>query len=574
MAELPRRACGTLVATGALAIALAVSVASAPGCYSAGSGSNPPGNIFYFPVGLAVSQGGNVLYAVNSDFDLQWNGGTIQSYDLTQIRRDALLTIADPFNPTLPFVNPPPTGMVGACPNNPPVYLTNGSGLRQPLGETCAPPMDSTHYVRDSVIVGAFATDLQLSPSGTRLFAPVRGDATLTWADVVPDDPNIPPSPDATPATYPPFAIDCGLRVANRCDASHHAGNNPNEPGNTRNITMPGEPFGMAQSEDGTEIAITHQSTTEVSLFSTGLQNNAVVSNPFLQFVLEGVVQGGNGISVIPHDPDAFPGCAAGGTCAPRPAFLETSRNVAQLDVLRFYADEGAGTVSSLLRPFLAAESTFALTANNGGTDSRGIAIDKSPRLACKARAGTPEEVTQCAQKAAPVYFANRAPSSLVIGEIGERAADGSDAYDADRLLVFENVPLTAGPSRVYLAPIVDQDGRYAMRVFVVCFDSATIFVYDPSTQSIENAITQVGLGPYSLAFDPFSLDDVAQRKLVPPDPRATGAPLHKYRFAYVASFTDSFVQLIDLDNSLADKSTFENIVFTLGFPQAPVGTQ
>jgi hypothetical protein len=61
-----------------------------PACYPSGAeGTDPPTTTFYFPVGLAVSPGGNVLYVANSDFDLQWNGGTIQSYDLFRLRHDA-----------------------------------------------------------------------------------------------------------------------------------------------------------------------------------------------------------------------------------------------------------------------------------------------------------------------------------------------------------------------------------------------------------------------------------------------------------------------------------------------------
>src|SRR5678816_3359143 len=82
-------------------------------CYTAGQGTAPPDKAFYFPVGLAVSKGGNVLYAVNSDFDLQWNGGTLQAYDLDLIRQHAVIAIGgtpdhpdpDPFNPALPVIN-------------------------------------------------------------------------------------------------------------------------------------------------------------------------------------------------------------------------------------------------------------------------------------------------------------------------------------------------------------------------------------------------------------------------------------------------------------------------------------
>jgi hypothetical protein len=102
------------------------------------------------------------------------------------------------------------------------------------------------------------------------------------------------------------------------------------------------------------------------------------------------------------------------------------------------------------------------------------------------------------------------------------------------------------------------------------------------------------------MAFDPFSLDDVAQRKLVPGDPRqqdadlksagidisssANGpASLKRYRFAYVASFTDSYLQVIDLDDSVVEPCpgaptescnvTFERPVFTLGLPTLPKGS-
>src|SRR5690242_5729950 len=92
-----------------------------PACYSAGSGGGPPPDGFYFPVGLAVARDGDlhdatapmVLYVVNSDFDLQFNGGTLQSYDLRRLRRDAAqlvttnLVTQDP-SLVLGGDNPPP----------------------------------------------------------------------------------------------------------------------------------------------------------------------------------------------------------------------------------------------------------------------------------------------------------------------------------------------------------------------------------------------------------------------------------------------------------------------------------
>jgi hypothetical protein len=541
-------------------------------CYSAGGGTAPPPDSFYFPVGLVVSTGGNVLYAVNSDFDLQWNGGTLQSYNLNLVRRHtAELVKANETQttppPEIPF-NPP---WQPGCPYNPPLTKSDGYNGREPLGETCAPPVDSTQYVRDSAVIGAFATDLQLSADGQRLFTPVRGDAAIVYANVGADDPNKAPAPTDGPGQFGPFQLDCGPRdSSNRCDPSHTVGNDPNSEENTRHVTMPGEPFGMAQSQDGTAIVVTHQTQTETSLLTTGLGGSSASGNPTMQFVLSGMPNGGNGIAAVPHDKAAVHRCEDVADQEPcvHQAFLETSRTTAEVDLLRYYSDDG----SSLGRPFLQKEAAYALTSNSGGTDSRGIAIDPTPRLACLAKGGDP---VACGQIPARVYFANRTPASLVVGQIGEVSpVDGT--YDPDHLELLGNIPLNTGPSRVYLAPIIDGDGRYELRVFVVCFDSNQIFVIDPNAGDlgqIENS-SFAGPGPFGMAFDPFDIAAVARNDLAPPpDPRYDPTlSLRPYRFAYVANFTDSFVQVIDLDDSRPSQATFENVVFTLGLPTLPKG--
>jgi len=527
---------------------------------------------------LAVSAGGNVLYAINSDFDLQWNGGTLQSYDLSLIRRHVVAAIANPADPALPLVEAAPQDPA-ACPSNPPASASDGS--RQAIGETCAPPVDSAFYVRDSVIVGAFATDLQRSASNPnrafdRLFAPIRGEASLTWADVAKDDINVAPPSDPT-ALYAPFVIDCGVRAEGRCSVSHHAGVDPNEPGNTRHITMPGEPFGMSFSEDNEAIVITHQNDTKTSLFSSGLSATGPATSPSIQFITNDVPVGGTSITAIPHDPDAFPACTQGSPgCAllPRPAYVQTTRFAPQLDLLRFYSDEGAAGASSLHRPFLVNEGKIAITLSPSGVDSRSVVIDESPRIACKANAGSSADAKkECARLPARIFIANRSPAALLIGEVGGATSPADTTYNADRISLYQTVPLSQGPSKIYLAPIVDKDGRYALRLFVVCFDSATLFVYDPDLGQIENVI-RLDAGPFTMAFDPFSMEDVALHKTVPMDSRAADIALRQYRFAYVASFTKSFVQILDLDNARASKDTFERVVFTLGMPTIPKGAR
>ena len=452
-------------------------MALAAACYSTGNGTAPPPQLFYYPVGVVVSAGGNVLYAVNSDFDLQYSGGTVQSYDLTAIRNDAVRLIVGEYTgapgagplPVAPDAGPPDSGTdlgedagpvdsgfdagladgafdtgaldagaddgsfpdaqpdappadsapddaatidsaaadsaaadsaddapsddasvsdaararrrgalrtrrgaarlrrggrrppstrlsrsragartwrplcpkTNSCPNNHggiqnPIdpnsfYGVNG---RLPLGQACAPPMASQGYFRDSVTIGAFATDAQLSKKGDRLFVPVRGDATLTWMDVIYDgDCYRPPTPRDTAATYPPFRLKCNspdTDPTRGCDAEHHAGTLTDQ-GNTRQLTMPGEPFGMAFSDDGTTIALTHQTEGDTSLYLTGLLPGNTVPNsgtnfdPSIQFVLDNVPNGGIGIASVPHDPAAVPPDPANPVPTfIRPTFLET----------------------------------------------------------------------------------------------------------------------------------------------------------------------------------------------------------------------------------------------------------
>ncbi|MCL2451010.1 MAG: hypothetical protein FWD17_18860, partial [Polyangiaceae bacterium] len=189
-----------------------------------------------------------------------------------------------------------------------------------------------------------------------------------------------------------------------------------------------------------------------------------------------------------------------------------------------------------------------------------------------------------CGTVPSRVFFATRTPPALVTGHIGGPSASGDGSFDPDRLTIGKPVALgfSPGPSTVYLAPIVNRIGRYELRVFIVGFDANRIFVYNPvfadtanPEQGIENTI-DVGAGPFAMAFDPFDMQAVAQNALVLPDTRQVdSAHLKVYRFGYVALFTNSYLQVIDLDDSLPDVSarTFENVVFSLGQPTIPKGT-
>jgi len=617
-------------------------------CYSTGDGTAPPPKSFYFPTGLAVSSGGHALYVANSDFDLQYNGGTLQSYDLYAIRREAALFADLAVQPVADVVRrvPPQEADLAAA-----LEKTQGDcaspieadGRRKGrLGEACAPPRDSTRFLRDAAIIGAFATDLQLSVDpplralvdgadgsadtcegdplpdaesggvraqvGTRdpmdlgsvkpasrkvrVFVPVRGDTSITWADTWRDDARDPSTRERA------FGIQCGRsgdeklfgdRTAEereqlqreRCDVFHRAGSRETpDSKNTRGELLPGEPFGMAQSEDGRFIALTHQTEQRTSLFEAGDPDRVSPPDPpGLVHVATGISAGGNEIVAVPLDRTLRPTprledallCPG----AQRPAFLQTTRVAAEISLLRVYSDRGLpdAATSTLSRPFIVREATYPVNTNAGGQDSRGIVIDPTPRIACKLAATTEAERASCAKRPSRVFLANRTPPSLIVGELGDSPA-GTEEFDPTRLRLHTSVPLAAGPSRVYLAPILDGNRLLSLRVFVVCYDANLVFVFNPDTGTVEN-IVRVAPGPFAMAFDPFSLYEVAaRRQLGVPVAASPGDPdaLSPYRFAYVASFSRSYLQVIDLD--VARTPTFETVVYTLGFETIPKGTK
>lgn len=578
--RLPR----SLFLSAAATLCLGLPPALLASCYATDRGVAPPEKAPYFPIGLATSPGGKVLYVANSDFDIQYEAGTLESYDLTKIRQDALLIRNDP----RALLSRCPSLLVEECPyvtlpreDEPRCADAPGDTRTTPprplgaVGTACTPPMKPGTYHRATVRIGAFATELQLSKAGftrngqpkRRLFAPLRGNASITWVDIA-DDARDP----ALDASY----MDCGAeRNEGTCDLLHQAGNRGTEPGNTRNLTMPGEPFGMGQSPDGAFLAVAHQSTGQASLFSSGLpalgQEASDATTPSLQFVTENVPIGGNGITAIPYDPDSYVNAAG----APRPAFLLTSRSAPELTLLRMYTDQGldpAQGSSTLSRPYLVPEFRYPVNANPDGFDSREIVIDSSARGTCKRLVGagaTPEQLRACARLPLTVFIANRSPDSVLVAELGERTDLNDGSYASDSLRFIDAIPVPAGVSRLQLAPIVDRDGALALRLFAVCFDSSAVVVIDPETRQLER-ILRVGRGPAALAFDPFDMAAAIRHDVVPRDENGDLT----YRFGYLASFTESFIQVIDLDRSDPTSPTFEKVVFTLGDPTAPKSEQ
>jgi len=542
-------------------------------CYSAGDGKAPPLEELYFPTGLALDdvrdadglpQPPRFLYVASSDFDLQFRSAALVSYDLDLLRALVprnCVSDADCEGNTVCDVPG-----VSADASRVPSYFCVDSVTLDPCGALGArddadrllypgrcnsidpndPQDGSPSLLVDKVGIGAFATnviwrkqpvemDAPVPEFPSRLFLPVRGDATLHWIDLKDGH------------------FHCGQETSDdgiSCDDRHRSGESISD--NLDQLRQAPEPFALDATADGKYVAITNQTQGSVSLYANDWSFNG---GPKLVSVLSGLPQAPVGIAVVPA-----PVLPTGLTSAP--GFLVSYRNAAQIDLLRVRSDaDDTGTqLKDYTRFALTRAGTVPITTNSVGFDSRGIVIDDAERVADYEACGCDASKADCA--AAPgcltavhqpaVYVASRSPSSLLVGAL---TADVGYLSGTNDLPSFpESIAMQAGPSRVILGMVkvrsalgkeTDAFGRYDLerRVFVVCFDSRRIFIYDPKRRVIDS-IVNTGRGPYALVVD---------------DVRG---------LAYVAHFTDSYLSVISLDQRFPQ--SYATIVASIGAPTPP----
>lgn len=584
--------------TGLVRSCLSIAVGAiggAVGCFPPDEGVEPDPQAIYFPTGLTLSpverpracpqdSSGEVkhkwLYVANSDFDLQFNAGTVQVLDL-----DLVDQVVDAMN--LGAEKPE-----DRCPE---VKLFNNAfgGKKSEADQFVAPglcnPAPTAAFIKASVKIGAFATDVRYlqRPDGTTgsdmLVIPIRGDRTLHWIDTDRND--------------PARLLECGADADGRCDTNHRRGDNAQED-NTRSAELPREPFGIAADDRGEAIVTTHQSDGALALFVNDWTKQAEgQKGPTLQFVLRdsnNIPLGAVGIVSIPEPDFAL---ALRGTEAStfyEPGYYATYRNSAQVSLVRYFSDQGEFESPEIMgtypgRAFLELGGAVPIVTNSQGFDSRGVAVDSSKRRACECSCdpgpddcrslcvegtasvgATPDEMKaaktaacdpdtgqcasyvqclrSCARTPLGVFVSNRTPSSLIVG----RTSPNSSATAGDDLPTFyDTEQLQPGPSRVVIGSVRVPDGkggtRPSGRVFVICFDSRQIFVYDPEAPARIEGIIRTGRGPHSFVVD---------------EARGLG---------YIGHFTDSYVGVVDLDQ--AHPNTYGKIVLSIG-PVVPPRAQ
>lgn len=139
--------------TRALAIPLVLGLGLSAGCLE-NEGIDPPAGQLSFPVAIALSppregEPSEQIFVVNSNFDLRYNAGSVQAYDLACVH-----------------------AAIERCRGE----------------EECSVVEDRDRCLRDEVFIGSHAAGLAVGPrgAGIRLYIPVRSDANLTYVDVDP----------------------------------------------------------------------------------------------------------------------------------------------------------------------------------------------------------------------------------------------------------------------------------------------------------------------------------------------------------------------------------------------------
>lgn len=533
---LPPPAAGRALIYGQAALILA-----ALGCFKPDDGREPPVDRIYFPVGLALSSDGDRLYVANSDWDLQFNAGSVQAYDAARLREmlpryceadtdcESFGQVCDlaasnregglQFAGTHWCVDP---ATLDPCP---------GRTVQSPADRLLEPGVCSAvdnrlpDLLLEGVRVGAFATDLiyRANPNGGgRLFVPVRSDATLHWIDV-----------RGGPSGGPQRELECGQDRGGECDAEHRRGDDPSEFTPERE-SLPIEPFGIGASADGETIVTTHQTEGKVSLFTNSW--NDAARGPELRFILDDLPARPVHVSAVP-----VPAIARDAERARQlgydPGFWLAFRGTPFIQLVRYIGEDEAPSG----QPFLARAFADRL-ATTLNSDVRGMAVDDSVRSACEeACAGALDCLEECAELPVEVFLANRVPASLLIGTTTStrRAQVGND-----RLHISDVVAVDAGPSRAVMGDITDVDGSLRRRVFVTSFDSRSVTIYDPEARAVEARVL-TGRGPTALAIDA------------------------EHALAYVAHFTDSYIGVIDLDRR---HRSYGTVILALGEPTPPRG--
>jgi len=364
-------------------------------------------------------------------------------------------------------------------------------------------------YTVGGVRIGAFAADVTIVPragkdpqTGARLLLPVRGDASLTVIDFD-ESPTKPGSPVRVSLTCGPPSGE--NHYGDKCAPDWRLTGADGAGAGSRGIVLEGEPFAVATASN-----VKNKYDNFTGLAAVIHQSSGDVS----LFINTERATNSPGTNSVNGAKLAYTltGLAGGATAIARfddgvtdaVRFLVANRTTPSLSVVQLFTDPTAD------RSGLVLTGTVPLNTQLSGIDSRGIVVDPP----------NPGET-----RPTRVFVTNRTPASIVVGQ--------TDQFGT--LTFFDNIAMPVGPSRIERTVI----GGHTM-LLAASYDARSVVVVDPDARRVTNVVL-THRGPYAMTVD-----------------QATG-------LAFVANFTDSTIQVIDINPGAE-----ESLIFSVGRPSGP----
>lgn len=410
-------------------------------------GVDPPLGELNFPIAIqTITPDGadRPRYALiaNSNFDLRYNGGSLQLYNLDalagcvrDLECESLLDdCGDVVDQNLPGVE----GTI-ECP-----------GL----------------FV-DEVVIGSFADSIALSPDQSRVYLPVRSDANLSFVNL---DMSAPVGADGRAAM-----LDCGQGADRRCTRDFNRGDEAEA--NRRGIELPADPVDIYVGSLETDF-----------LRSAGSGNYAVVAHRggSVSLFLDEVVAGATAPRLV-HTLVGLPEELVTLTRDPRTGLFWAPSafrpNVARVGIALDAEFERLDDSFVFNSGTLSVSGVSSVSATRG--DTREVVFDpRGPEFGA--------------------YILSRRPSALFfVDSVESRSTlEIEDLVDLGvgpsrvAITTFEGYEETEGdPSTFVALP------RPVTLAFVSCFDSRDVYVVDVDLRSVV-AVVPSAAGPFELEVD------------------------------------------------------------------------
>jgi hypothetical protein len=542
-------------AAGARALGLTALALSTWACTLSQNGVVPPSDTFFYPtsgvmrplppgaVAPTDDPAAQFLYVANSNADLRFNDGTLVMVDVAKAYADRHSTDLNSkwgACPQADYVNPLPRSEPQTC-----CWDLLDSNILN---------CDERLYIQSdaTVLIGSFAALMVwqnfcadpclayhttatskptclADPNAGRILIGVRGDTSLTYVDVAP----VGSARNTTSTSHPVFhctgdattasMAECNQKVVDTSSPLAIESGDPQAPA----TTLPDEPYALALDEKRGYLYVGHlvgntsvQDTGGVSLFDvsgTGFIA-ADLFPPAPRFIapfgspfppsssgLFGVT------SLTMHEPL---GVAPDPTDPNRKYLFVSSRYVPQVTSM---FPIGPSICAGDENDDVIVPAGNTLNSNLVGAEMRGVEFIEPP----------PGSQPNYAQRA---YALQRLPPDLVGFDIAVNESGAASATPTDL------IETCSSPTFLYQH---DTGAGEGPRLFVNCFDTGEVYVFDPSGPTLVTTFF-VGRGPAGMVFD-------------------TARPL-----AYVLDFSQNDVSVVDL---ALGSATQYHVVQRIGFP-------